>query len=291
MKDSDWEILHELYQNPNLTRVANKLYITQPSLTKRLQHMEEEFGVTIVTRTPKGLRFTKEGEFLAQQAGEYRKFMENLYLQLDHIRGKNEQEIVIASSYTFSKIRLPDLLMRYNHRHPEVKFTVVTDQSSTLFRKVVDGEVDLGIIRGDYQGPVEQACLGADPGYLVTWEPVDLAQLPDMQFISYKTNDRTLELLDTWWQEQFGTERPAGMNVGYVDVALQLIYKGLGYTLCFLPKDYENSQDLCLTPLQHADGTPVERRTWLVWSPKARPLSTSVQEFIQYVQQDIVNTV
>ena len=40
MKDSDWEILHELYLNPNLTRVANQLYMTQPSLTKRLQHME-----------------------------------------------------------------------------------------------------------------------------------------------------------------------------------------------------------------------------------------------------------
>ena len=38
MKDSDWEILYELYKNPNMTKVANLLYITQPSLTKRLQH-------------------------------------------------------------------------------------------------------------------------------------------------------------------------------------------------------------------------------------------------------------
>lgn len=33
MKDSDWEILYELYKNPNMTKVANLLYITQPSLT------------------------------------------------------------------------------------------------------------------------------------------------------------------------------------------------------------------------------------------------------------------
>jgi len=42
MKDSDWEILYELHRNPNMTKVANLLYITQPSLTKRLQHMEAE---------------------------------------------------------------------------------------------------------------------------------------------------------------------------------------------------------------------------------------------------------
>lgn len=67
MKDFDWELLHELYKNPNLTKVANVLYITQPTLTKRLQHIEAEFDVTIVERTPKGLEFTPEGKHLAEQ--------------------------------------------------------------------------------------------------------------------------------------------------------------------------------------------------------------------------------
>lgn len=70
MKDFDWELLHELYKNPNLTKVANVLYITQPTLTKRLQHIEAEFDVTIVERTPKGLEFTPEGKYLAEQALE-----------------------------------------------------------------------------------------------------------------------------------------------------------------------------------------------------------------------------
>ena len=71
MKDTDWEILYELHRNPNMTKVANLLYITQPSLTKRIQHMEEEFQVTIVNRTTKGLEFTPEGDFLAEQAAKY----------------------------------------------------------------------------------------------------------------------------------------------------------------------------------------------------------------------------
>ena len=47
MKDSDWEILYALYKKPNITKVANMLYMTQPSLTKRLQQMEKEFDVEI----------------------------------------------------------------------------------------------------------------------------------------------------------------------------------------------------------------------------------------------------
>ena len=58
-----------------MTRVANLLYMTQPSLTKRLQHMEAEFQVDIVNRTPKGLEFTPEGEFLATRAAKYLDFL------------------------------------------------------------------------------------------------------------------------------------------------------------------------------------------------------------------------
>ena len=43
MKDSDWEILYALYKKPNITKVANMLFMTQPSLTKRLQQMEKEY--------------------------------------------------------------------------------------------------------------------------------------------------------------------------------------------------------------------------------------------------------
>ena len=46
MKDSDWEILYELHRNPNMTKVANLLYITQPSLTKRLQKPILHFLIT-----------------------------------------------------------------------------------------------------------------------------------------------------------------------------------------------------------------------------------------------------
>ena len=47
MKDSDWRILCELYQTPNITKVAEKLFMTQPTLTKRLQYIEEEFQTRI----------------------------------------------------------------------------------------------------------------------------------------------------------------------------------------------------------------------------------------------------
>lgn len=109
MKDSDWLILSELYKNPNMTKVADLLHITQPSMTKRLQHIEEEFDVTIVNRTSRGLIFTPEGEYLGHQADIYLHFLDETHRELARMKNIGDSVIHIGSSYTYSKYDLGEL--------------------------------------------------------------------------------------------------------------------------------------------------------------------------------------
>ncbi len=284
MKDSDWEIIYELHKNPNLTKVANLLYMTQPSLTKRLQNMESELQVAIVDRTPKGLSFTREGEYLAEQAEKYLDFMKETKATLESFKEKTTNTIVIGSSYTYSKYTLGDILADYSRDHLHTNFDVINEQSNLLFRKVLEGSVDVGFIRGDYEGPVRQALVDKNEAYLVSKRPVDLKDLPGMQRIGYKTNDKTKELLDNWWKEHFGSLDSAEMSVGYIDFAWQLIDKGLGYACCFLPDDFKNEYNLCLTPLTYADGSKVIRNTWFVYSKNKRQ-PKALEEFISYIEK------
>lgn len=286
MKDSDWEILYELYKNPNMSKVASLLFMTQPSLTKRLQHMESEFQVTIVNRTPKGLEFTREGEFLAKQAEIYLDFMKETNRRLDELKESAEENIVIGSSYTYSKYTLTDVLYQYNQTHSNVNFHIVNDQSNLLFRKLLEGAVDVGFIRGDYEGAVNKVLIAQNQAYLITREKVEFDQLPDLQRIAYRTNDRTRELLNEWWEDRYDTAPPSGMEVGFIDFAWQLISKGLGYTSCFLPNNFVNEFDLCLTPLTKKDGTQVIRNTWFIY-PKNKRKSKMLEDFIHYVEREI----
>lgn len=50
MNERDWLIIHTLFQEKNITNTGKVLYISQPTLTKRLQQMETELGVKIVNR-------------------------------------------------------------------------------------------------------------------------------------------------------------------------------------------------------------------------------------------------
>ena len=173
MKDSDWEILYALYKKPNITKVANMLFMTQPSLTKRLQQMEKEFDVTIVDRTPKGLVFTKEGTYLAKQAGYYLEFLKETKEHIEEMKDTEENKIVIGASYTYSKYSLADVLSSYSEVCPNTSFEIVNEQSDVLFRKMLEGSIDVGFIRGDYEGPVHKVLIAQNQGYLVTKEPMD----------------------------------------------------------------------------------------------------------------------
>lgn len=286
MKDFDWELLYELYKNPNLTKVANVLYITQPTLTKRLQHIEAEFDVTIVERTPKGLEFTPEGKYLAGQAEVYLRFIKQTRSHLEQMRENGGEIVTIGSSYTFGKYTLPDILIRFRMECPNVRCQVVNAHSGQLYRQILDGSVDVAFVRGSYTGSVNHLFLGKTMAYAMTKEPIsDFKELRGMRRLWYSSNEESQKLLQEWWEQRFGEESVPGESIGYIDVAWQMVQKGLGYTLCFLPGEYTNPYGLCLTPLCNADGTPVSRDTWLLY-PKNKRLSEGVERFVAFMEQE-----
>ena len=57
MDSRDCQFLIDLYEMKSITKVAQKYYLSQPAMTKRLQRLEEEFGCTILLRRKKGAKF------------------------------------------------------------------------------------------------------------------------------------------------------------------------------------------------------------------------------------------
>lgn len=288
MKDSDWHVLYELEQLPNITQLAKKLFITQPTLTKKIQNMEEEFHVTILERTKDGVTFTPEGEVLLQYAKEYIQLMNRLRNDLLGEQGRKRKIIRIGASYTYSKYMLNELLYLYRINHPDVQFEVINDQSNILFRKACDGEVDIAFVQGDYTGDVTQKKLDEYQAYILTSKKTPLEDIIHMTKIDYKMNDRSKDLLNGWWKEKYAVIPEAGMHAGYVDVAWQLAAKGVGYACCFLPKNFPNKYHLYMKPMIKSDGTLLARNTWLVYKEKERQ-SEHLIAFIQYMGENTDN--
>src|SRR5690625_3808983 len=82
MHHKDWEMLKMLYEQKNITKTADLLYLSQPSLSYRIKQLERELGITILKRGRRGIEFTDQGEYLVKYAEEmlvkFTNFQENL---------------------------------------------------------------------------------------------------------------------------------------------------------------------------------------------------------------------
>lgn len=288
MKDSDWIILSELNKTRNITKAASRLYISQPALTKRLQAIENEFNIKIVERSFKGVEFTDEGLLLAARAEQYMRFLNQTREELRRQQGDAREIITVGAPYSFTRYGMSGILYEYSKNHPGIFFEIQNDSSNLLFRKACDGDVDVAFVRGDYEGNVQQGRIDEYYGYIMTKKAVDIKELPMMTRVGYRTNDRSQELMDRWWNETFGTEMPKGMGAGnYIDVAWELVSKGFGYCLCFLPDNYANPYNLALTPMLYSDGSPCVRNTWFVYR-EYKNMPKKLREFITYIEDNVV---
>lgn len=286
MQDFDWEILDELYHNPNVSRAATALYMSQPSLTKRLKRMEAELGVLIAERTPHGLTFTDEGIYLCKRAAEHLAFVEETRQGLAAIKRTENQVITVGSSYTFNKYNLWDVLSGFNKVNENIRFNVLNEQSDKLFKMLVDGKVDVAFVRGDYEGNVGKILVNRCQAYLVTKNPVDLSELPNMRRVDYRTSPFTTNLFETWWTGHFGSKLPQGMSVGYIGFAWEPIaLNDNHYTLCFLPENFGNRYELNLEPLYMPNGTPVMRNSWCMYQ-ETKLMPEHLRSLITYVKEE-----
>ena len=287
MRDSDWKIIYELHQNPSITKVSGLLYKSQSAITKRLQSMEEELACRIVERTPQGVTFTKEGEFLFQMAEKYLQLENETQEGLRKLREEHKETILLGSAYTYTKYSLYDVLNPFTAAHPNISVRVINKQSNYLYEMLMEGKLDAAFIRSDYTAGVYHELVDHTAAYCVTRDPVDLDALPSMEQVAYQTNQKTIGKIEAWWMELYGTTLPEpAEDAGYIEFAFRSIAAGNRYLLCFLPDNFVNEFQLTLTPLLAKDGKQITRDSWFIYK-KEKNRRAVVDELIQYVEKHV----
>ena len=287
MRDSDWKIIYELHQNPSITKVSGLLYKSQSAITKRIQSMEEELACRIVERTPQGVIFTREGEFLFQMAEKYLQLENEMQAGLRLLREQNKETLIIGSAYTYTKYSLYDVLNPFTVAHPNISVRVINKQSDLLYEMLMEGKLDVAFIRSDYTANVYHDLIDHTAAYCVTRGAVDLDRLPLMERVAYQTNQKTTEKIEEWWKCRFDTELPEPTeDVGYIEFAFRSIAEGNKYLLCFLPDNFVNEYNLTLTPLLTKDGKQISRNSWFIYK-KEKHRRAAVDELIRYVEHNV----
>ncbi|MFP3121877.1 LysR family transcriptional regulator [Ectobacillus funiculus] len=283
MDKKDWSILQMIYAEKNITKAAERLYISQPTLTYRLQQIEKEYGIKLFYRGRRGVEFTEQGELLVKYAKDmlkqHQEMEELLWNSGNEVRGT----LRLSVSRTFAFYRLPQILKAFNEKFPKVEFHVNTGVNIDVVQSISKQDAHIGIVRGNYNWPSKKITITEENITVLSSQEIDLTDLPSMRRISYKT-DPTLEMvIDNWWKENFTTLPINSMNVDNVEMAKRMVLNGLGY--CIAPSIVlEKNDKLHKIFLSDTLGSPIVWKTSMLYREELLE-SAMVREFVHFIQE------
>ncbi|GGA91324.1 LysR family transcriptional regulator [Ornithinibacillus halotolerans] len=283
MYKKDYALLLMLDEERNMTKAAEKLFISQPNLTYKLRQIETFFNTEIFIRDRSGLIPTPEGELIIKMAKENLRNIETTLDEIQLMEKSIRGTIKLGVASTFGQYILPTILKEFQSIYPEVNFEIITGLSSKIFKHFTAGDVHIAILRGEHVWEEEQYLLVSEPINIVSKTKIDLVELPNHPGIEYEMDSYLKGIVEAWWKDIFTKPSKISMSVHSLETAKEMARVGLGYTIlpgiCLM-----NEKELTIQNLYDSNHQLVKRDTWAYCRKKTLHFPP-VREFLEYLKE------
>lgn len=283
---SELQLLTVLAQEMNMRKAAERLFVTQPALSQRLQTIEKEWGTSLFIRSQRGLTLTPAGELVIEFAKNTLEKEEDVRESIHGLKEEVYGTLKLAVASIVGQNWLPAVLKRFVERYPQAKISLVTGWSSEMIKSVTEESMHIGIVRGasDWKGVKRH--LFDDPLYLVDKEIENLDDLhhTNRPFIQFKSDSNYYEEIQVWWHRNFQIPPKNTIIVDQIETCKQLSFNGIGYSILPSIALQKAEGTLSKIPLYNDHNEPIKRPTWLIGYEASFHLK-QVQAFLQIVNE------
>ena len=120
----------EITETQSFTKAANKLFVSQPALSKSLHRLEEELDSPLLIRDGKNIVLTEAGELLYQRAKKILSSIDSIPIEISDLQGKGHHSVKIKARALLGI--LPEIIAEFQCQHPEIHFTLRTGGELTI---------------------------------------------------------------------------------------------------------------------------------------------------------------
>ncbi len=222
----------------SVSRAAEALFVTQPTLTARLHSLEREVGVRLFVRTRSGMRLTDAGRAFHPYAQRAVRALKDGRRAVDELSQGLAGQLLIASAPAVSTYLLPAALERFVHRHQRVEVAVRTGHSEEVLQLVLDDEVQIGIGRALRHPDTtlipfheEELTLVVAPGHRFGRSgKADMQQLGSEQLIMFDRSSSYYEITQGAFLAA-GVSPRSLMEMDNIEAAKKMVERNLGVAL------------------------------------------------------------
>ncbi|MGM0216795.1 LysR family transcriptional regulator [Enterococcus sp. AZ109] len=270
----------------NITRAAQLLHVTQPTLSRQLAQLEEELGVKLFERKSHNVILTEEGLLLRRRALEMRLLADKIK---NDFSGDNQNltgEISIGAGELMSVNDLAELIAAFRIQHPLVQFVLMSGNSEEIRDRMDQGLLEVGLLIEPVA--IDKYSFVRMPqkerwGVLVPAESplVQQAEITPADLITYpllisQNNPIKNELAN--WFGQLGQELNVVGTYNLLYNAAAMVRQGTGIALCLeLAATYTGTTFIPLSP-------ELNLTSVLVWKAN-QAFSPTTSAFIRFVEK------
>ncbi|SFB54804.1 LysR substrate-binding domain-containing protein [Azotobacter beijerinckii] len=225
-------------EEQNIGRAAARLHMSQPPLTRQIQQLEDELGVQLFIRTPRGMELTSTGKLFLEEARNIYSIIEQA-MERTQLAGQGKLgRLDIATFGSGILDTIPKLLLAFRKNYPDVKIVLHTMNKNEQIEALLQRRISLGFNRMLTPIPgisselisSESLLLAINENNPLSKEPeIALHSLIDHPFILFPTGGRP-SFIDkvVGLCQQAGFTPQVSQEVEDVVTAISLVASGFG---------------------------------------------------------------
>lgn len=276
----------------SITKAAEVLHITQPTLSRQLTQLEEEMGVKLFTRGTRKISLTNEGILLRRRAEEIMELVDKTEKEMAAQEEQIEGCISIGCGELAAVGALPELLKSFIQRYPQVTFELLTANADQVKERMETGTIDIGLLLEPIDiDKYEYIRLGTRERWVVLMRPDDALakrewitakELAGLPLIVARRSGLQNELAN--WFGDYSKDMNILFKSNFSTNGAIMVQNGLGYSLVVEGSTLLwDKEKICSRPLY----PEITSTCVLAWK-RQQPFSRAAMKFIEHMKDSIV---
>lgn len=211
MQIATLKVYCDLAETGSFTKAAQLNGVTQSAVSQQVTALESRFRSTLIERSRKRFRLTREGQVLYDYSKQIVESCESLHNKIAEIKNVVAGNVRVATIYSIGLHDLPPYIKKFLKVHPTVNVHVEYRRSNQVYDDVLGNTVDIGLIAFPHRDPrLEIIPLHKDPLVLIChpqhpfakYKSIKVTDLADQKFIGFEPDIPTRRALDKIFKEQ-----------------------------------------------------------------------------------------
>lgn len=233
------EVFRALMSTGSVTRAAEALHTSQPTLSRELARLEQVLGMTLFDRVKGRLRPTARAVAWLEEVERSYQGLDRIAAAAQSLRQFAQGQLAVACLPALSHALLPEAMRRFVEGHPQVGLSVTQQDSPLLEAWLTEQRFDLGLCERPQAPPAcsaelllqaDEVCVLPDGHPLLARRVLKLKDFDGQAFVSFVPSDPYRQLVDALF-ERHGVQRRLNIETASAASVCALVRHGLGVAI------------------------------------------------------------